>query len=308
MRLPAVVIAILLCVVTGIGAGAATDRQSTTSTASSPSLNTYVGTTPAPSELLQFLGAPSGTTAELIEWSLVFGSDSQYRLRAAYGKTMPNYPGIQRERKEVDRQGTVASVRGTKSNPAAFVIDLGGLAFVQVGPSILHLLTADRSLMIGNGSASFSLNRSSAAEPPRDPSLPPSGGEGSYTIDPVSTGPAVYGTFEGRTPCQRVALAMGRTVDPGCARLKWRLTLLQDPATQKPTTFRLEGSMFRADKQTGPWTISDRGVITLEDPNHTTLVSLLKVEDDALMFMDRANRLLVGNASFSYTLERRKRP
>ena len=168
MSPPATVFAILLCVVTGIGAGASADRQSTTISSSTPALNTYVGTTPAPPELLQFLGAPSGTTAQLIEWSLLFTSDSKYTLRAAYGNTMPNYPGIQRDRKEVERQGTVTLARGTKSNPAASVLDLGGLAFVHVGPSILHLLAADRSLMIGNGSASFSLNRSSATEPVPD--------------------------------------------------------------------------------------------------------------------------------------------
>jgi hypothetical protein len=36
------------------------------------------------------------------------------------------------------------------------------------------------------------------------------------------------------------------------------------------------------------------------------LVSLLKVNDDAVMFLDQSGNLLVGNASFSYTLERRK--
>ena len=291
MRLHTTVGAILLCLVSQTKPG-----------------GTFVGTTPASAELLQFLGAPAGTNAALIEWTLALTSSSQYTLRAVYGLTTPNYPGITRERRQVDRQGTWTTVKGTKLNASADVIDLGGLAFVRVGPAILHALSADRSLMIGNGSSSFSLNRSDAAEPAADPSLSTSGPEGSYTISPLSTGPTVYGVFEGRTPCQRVALALARTVDPGCARLKWRLTLYQNPDNETPTTFKLEGSMFRSDRLEGPWTISDKDVVRLEGPNRTTLVSLLKVDDDAVMFLDRSGSLLVGNASFSYTLERRKRP
>jgi hypothetical protein len=300
MRLHRVAIALLLCIVTGVGAAATKESQT------SP-VATFIGTTSANAELLQFLGAPPGTHAELIEWSLSLTSSSTYTLRASYGLTRPNYPGIQEDRRDVDRQGTWTAVKGTKSNASADVIDLGGLAFVRVGSSIVHALTADRSLMIGSGAWSFSLNRSEAAEPMPDPSLPTGGGEGSYTISPLATGPTVYGVFEGRTPCQGVARALARTVAPGCARLKWRLTLLQNPADQKPATFKLEGSLFRSDRLEGMWSISNTGIVTLHGPDRAPLVSLLEVDDDAMMFLDRSGNLLVGNASFSYTLERRKR-
>jgi hypothetical protein len=116
----------------------------------------------------------------------------------------------------------------------------------------------------------------------------------------------VYGVFEGRTPCQGVARILERAVAPGCAKLKWRLTLYQHPDYRRPTTFQLEGTMYRSDRVEGPYTTSDKGVITLERPNRTPLVTLLKVSDDAVMFLDQSGNLLVGNASFSYTLERRK--
>jgi hypothetical protein len=48
----------------------------------------------------------------------------------------------------------------------------------------------------------------------------------------------------------------------------------------------------------GSAAVSDKGVITLEGPNRTTLISLLEVSDDAVMFLDRSGNLLVGNASF----------
>ena len=302
MRLHITVVTILLCSVAGFGRAASARNQAN-------STGTFVGTTSAPAELLQFLGAPAGTKAELIEWALSLTPSSHYTLQASYGLTQPNFPGIQRDRHEINRKGTWAARNGTKWSPSEDVVDLGGLAFVRVGPYVLHVLSADRSLMTGNGSWSFSLNRIDAAEPAVDPSLPSTlGSEGSYTISPLSTGPTVFGVFEGRTPCQAVARLLARTVAPGCAKLKWRLTLYQNPDNRRPTTFKLEGTLYRSDRVEGPLTLSDKGVITLEGSNRTTLISLLKVTDDAVMFLDQSGNLLVGNASFSYTLERRKSP
>lgn len=107
----------------------------------------FVGTTPANADLLRFFGAPPSTSAELVEWSLTLTSSSQYTLRAGYGMTEANFPGIHRDRRDVERRGTWTAAKGTKWSSSEDVIDLGGLAFVRVGPSILHVLTADRSLM-----------------------------------------------------------------------------------------------------------------------------------------------------------------
>jgi hypothetical protein len=300
MRLRTAVVMIMLCVVMGIGQAASTTSQTN-------STGTFVGTTPASAELLEFFGAPAGTDAALVEWSLSLTSSFEYTLHASYGQTQPNFPGIQRDRHEVDRKGTWTARKGTKWSPSEDVIDLGGLAFVRVGPCVLHILSVDLSLMTGRGSSSFSLNRTDAAEPAGDPSLPSLlGPQGSYTISPLSTGPTVYGVFEGRTPCQAVSRLLARTVAPGCPKLKFRLTLYQNPDDLRPTTFKLEGTLYRSDRVEGPFTISDKAVITLEGPNRTTLISLLKVSDDAVMFLDQSGNLLVGNASFSYTLERRK--
>ena len=302
MRLHIPIVTILLCSVAGFGPAASAERQAS-------STSTFVGTTSAPAELLQFLGAPAGTNAELIEWALSLTAPAQYTLHASYGLTQPNFPGIQRDRHEVDRKGAWTASKGTKWRPSEDVVDLGGLAFVRVGPNVLHVLSADRALLIGNGAWSFTLNRLDAAEPAVDPSLPSMlGPGGSYTLSPLSTGSSVYGVFEGRTPCQGVARILAREVAPGCSKLKFRLTLYQNPDNRSPTTFKLEGTLYRSDRVDGPFTLSDKGVITLEGPNRRALISLLKVSDDAVMFLDQSGKLLVGNASFSYTLERRKAP
>jgi hypothetical protein len=300
MRLHVTIVTILLCSVAGLGR-AASDKSQANST------STFVGTTSAPAELLRFLGAPAGTNAELIEWVLSLAAPSRYTLHASYGLTQPNFPGIQRDRREVDRMGTWTARKGTKWSPSEDVVDLGGLAFVRVGPNILHVLSGDGALLTGNGAWSFTLNRLDAAEPAADPSLPSTlGPEGSYTLSPVSSGPSVYGVFEGRTPCLGVARILAREVAPGCSKLKFRLTLYQNPESKTATTFKLEGTLYRSDRVEGPFALSDKGVITLERPNRTALISLLKVSDDAVMFLDPSGKLLVGNASFSYTLERRK--
>ena len=67
MRLHITVVSILLCSVAGPGRAASATSQA-------DSTSTFVGTTSAPAELLQFLGAPAGAKAELIEWSLSLGT------------------------------------------------------------------------------------------------------------------------------------------------------------------------------------------------------------------------------------------
>ena len=98
MRQQTAVVMTLFCGVLGSGQAAATAAQTN-------SIGTFVGTTPASAELLTFFGAPPGTDAELAEWSLSLTSAFQYTLHVSYGQTQPNFPGIQRDRHEVDRKG-----------------------------------------------------------------------------------------------------------------------------------------------------------------------------------------------------------
>src|SRR5690349_13274044 len=113
------VVTVLLCAVAGFGRTEPARSQASQA-------GTFVGTTPAPALLLQFLGAPAGASAELIEWTLSLTSSSQYTLHAAYGLTEPNYPGIHKDRHELDRKGTWTSRKGTKWSPTEDVVDLGG--------------------------------------------------------------------------------------------------------------------------------------------------------------------------------------
>jgi hypothetical protein len=68
--------------------------------------------------------------------------------------------------------------------------------------------------MIGNGGWSFSLNRSATGLNHWSiPTLVTQQSSVSYTISPLSTGPSVYGVFEGRHAVSGVARAMRMTVE-----------------------------------------------------------------------------------------------
>src|SRR5262245_47849434 len=94
-------------------------------------------------------------------------------------------------------------------------------------------------------------------------------------------------------------------------KLKWVITLFQDPMTQRPTTYRIEGTLFRRNIREGRWTIRQG---TATDPHATVYeleptrsqagLSLLKGDDNVLFFLDGDREPFVGHADFSYTLNR----
>jgi hypothetical protein len=278
--------------------------------AQEPTVETFVGTTPGAPELLRFLGADAAKV-ELIEWKLTLQSNSavpRYSVSATIGNTQANFPGIARDIRQIQSTGSWSAAKGTRSDATADVIVIGNVSFVRLGPSIIHVLNPDRSLMTGNGGWSFSLNRSDRLEPYLDPRLADQGPSESYTLSPVSTGPSVYGVFEGRTPCQGGARAAGVTVDPSCAKVKWRVTLYQDPQTRTPSTFKVEGSLYRGARSEGRWTMAPGQPGTLPVIRLESSATFVQPDDNVLLFADRAGNPLVGNALLSYTLDRRKRP
>jgi hypothetical protein len=136
--------------------------------------------------------------------------------------------------------------------------------------------------------------------------------EMSYRISPLATGPAVFGVFEGRSPCQGIARELKIAVAAACTKAKWRVTLYQNPETLAPTVYKVEGSLHPSGASEGRWTLI-RG--TQKDPNAivyrleptTTEPSLflLKGDDNVLFLLDRNRSPLVGHGDFSYALNRR---
>ena len=211
------------------------------------------------------------------------------------------------------REGPWKIAKGTKSAPDAIVFELAGaVALVKVNHDILHVMNPDRSLMVGNGGWSYTLNRAESAEKPGDPDLAVNTPSQSYTISPVATGATVFGVFEGRSPWLGIARELKLTEDAGGIKAKWRVTLYHNPDTQAPTTYRVEGSLHRKGAREGKWTIqrgneTDRNAIVycLAPTATAPALYLLKGDDNVLFFLDQKQKPLVGHADFSYTLNRR---
>jgi len=120
----------------------------------------------------------------------------------------------------------------------------------------------------------------------------------------------LIGVFDGRTPCQELAKLLEETV-PDCTKIKWRLTLYKDSASQTTGTYELIGFMRqKRGPRIGRWHIT-KG--TAANPaaivyhlEHVTQAPLLlqKADDNLFYFLDKDKKLLVGNRDFSYALNR----
>jgi hypothetical protein len=284
----------------------------------------FVGSTPCLEPVRQLLQIHSGSEPEpeLMEWKLTFYQEpktmtpSRYELRCEYGLTAPGKPGLAKGLKTLELKGTWTSSKGTKSNPNATVYELhGAVNFLEVDSNVLHVLNTDRSLMLGTGGWSYTLNRAEQAEKAVDVRLLRSAPEMSYQISPLATGPTVFGIFEGRTPCHGIARQLNITSHVASTKVKWRVTLYQDPGTQNPTTYKVEGSLFRQTSREGNWTMT-RGtekdpealVYRLASAKDEPALLLLKGDDNVLFFLDQKRKPLVGHQEFSYTLNRRSGP
>lgn len=289
---------------------------------SSPAVfGVFAGSSPAGESIRPLLEIPRDADAELIEWKLTLHQDpktaapTDYHLEYKYGLTVPGKPGLGPIARAAERRGSWRIGKGTKGHPDAVTYDLNGAgSLFKVSDHVLHVLNGDRSLMIGTGGWSYTLNRSDASEARVDPSADTSPSE-SRTVSPVATGPSVFGIFEGRSPCQGIARELTIPVSAGCAKVKWRVTLYHDPESRTPATYKLETTLHRAGVREGRWTIErgaaadpDAVVYRLEPVRNEAALFLLRGDDNVLFLMDHKRRPLTANADFSYTLNRRKPP
>ena len=286
--------------------------------AAQPRTTVFVGSTPCGEGIRTVLTIPREADAELIEWelTLVDPADTRgaatYHLRYRFGPTRPNQPGLDATATSLERRGTWRVAANARRQPTAGVVALdNGLSLLKVSDTILHALAPDGSLMVGNGGWSYTLSRRDAVEKDVDTRLVAADTGDPDRTTSRATGPTVFGIFDGRTPCQGIARDLGVAARPGCWKAKWRLTLLHDPKTRQPTTYRLEGTLYGSRPREGSWRIvrgapalPDADVYVLGPVNGESPALLLKGDDRVLFFLDRNRRPLTGNARNAYTLDR----
>ncbi len=286
-------------------------------------LAVFAGVTPCSAQARPLPQIPPDADCEQMIWNIVFYHDPQtgtpttYQLNSAYGLSKPNTNDLVGGGTPIVMEGAWTIATGTKSDTDATVYQINPddpgttVSFLKVDENLLHVLNKEKELLVGNGAWSYTLNRMDNQNPlhsdvssdsfPEPPARPP--------LPPVPAGSTVFGVFDGRTPCHDLIVeAMQTAPFAGCLKIKLRLTLYQDNATNAPGGFLLMGTSTYRE---GTWTIlhgmdtnSDAVIYQLHLDDGQPPVSLLRVDENHLFLMDRAMNLMVGNQLFSYTLSR----
>ena len=131
----------------------------------------FVGSTPCTALPRDFLKIPSNAACECIRWQLtlrtgdVAGSRGTYVLVTIHGMSETNGHGFFQSGTKTETTGQWRTTVGRRADPRATVYQLQttdpprSLALVKIDENLLHPLTYDGQLMVGNDSWSFTLNR-----------------------------------------------------------------------------------------------------------------------------------------------------
>ncbi|HEY5838603.1 MAG TPA: hypothetical protein VIT19_06160 [Pyrinomonadaceae bacterium] len=280
----------------------------------------FVATSPCDAVSMAALKIPATAKCEMIKWHLTLFEDAKtltpttFELNCVYGLAEQGTLGLSKGGTKIGWKGSWKIVPGAGAN--AYELDRGvpngTMSFLKVDQNLLHLLDQDKSLAIGNAGWSYTLNRTGD----RGRNIKQAAGTSQLAFtttyaSQITTDSSMLGRFVGRSPCQDVARELSKVVTPDCIKVKWDLSLYQDPITLAPTTYKLRGTFFRERVREGKWTIvrgtktSPNAVIYQLDPdNPQGSLFLLRADSNILFFLDRDRNHLVGNANFSYTLNR----
>jgi hypothetical protein len=296
--------------------------STSTSPVISQILGVFEGITPCDRLNKPMPQIPAEVECEMMIWKVVLhyepgtGNPTTYEFNSTYGMSQPNTLGIAGGGTPIVMNGTWAIVKGTQADPAATVYQLNpddpetSVSFLKVTENILHILSSDQSLMVGNGGWSYTLNRTDNGSTAPAVTIPQSGADAPVPSPlPTPSNSSVFGAFQGRMPCHEAALAFAKiSLDYGCIKIKWGLTLYQDPATNRPTTFTFRGT---SSTQQGTWTIVQGTdlqpgsvIYQLTPAESQQPLSFLAVDSNNIYMLDNDLNLLVGDALFSYTLSR----
>lgn len=252
----------------------------------------YIGSTPANSPAVRgFLGIPLSDSVDFIRWNIVL-QDNKFSMKCNYGIGKPNTNGFMQGGKWVELNGVMR-----KENHYYYFLEAKNkiLGLLELSNSLLHLLDTDKTLLIGNGGWSYTLNREKGEVSPPT---------ANYLSKQIVLKDTVV--FQGRTPCWDFPLVNS---SPQCYKKKWLIVLYADPKTKQPTTYHLNGNSRGEGGTKGKWKIingkNGKVIYQLFSETEVTPLELLLLDENVLAFTDNKGQLLVGNEDFSYTLNRK---
>lgn len=249
----------------------------------------YTASTPAAPVIRSFLEIPATDSIDFIRWKLTL-LDNSYKLHCNYGIGKANTNGFQNGGKNIELSGELRK----EQNIYYLQNEHKALTLAELNTNLLHLLDADKSLLIGNGGWSFTLNNVS-------PIL-----SDQVNLVALPAGLKDSMVFDGRTPC-----AVPGMIAPGsqCYKIKWRVTFYANARTNQPLHYKILGTPWRKENgKAGTWKItsskSGKLMYQLNDEKGIAFIYLIKLDEHILVFTDADGKLLVGNEDFSYTLNR----
>jgi hypothetical protein len=284
----------------------------------------FEGNTPCDPGAKSLFQIPADSDCDQMIWSVTFNQDPQtenpttYVLKTAYGMSKQGTNDLVGGGTSITMEGKWTISTGTKSDADATVYQINPadpartLSFLKVNENLIHVLSKDNTMLVGNGAWSYTLDRMDnqspaslkVVNPPQPPTRPPA--------PPMPEGSSVFGVFDGRTPCHELVIEFTQNPSPSnCLKVKWRLTLYQDAATRSPSSYLFMGT---SNYREGSWTIvqgmdgdPNAVVYQLQVREAQQPISFLRVDENNLFMMDRSMNLLVGNELFSYTLSRNEK-
>lgn len=253
--------------------------------------NEYVGSTPAAHSLRNFLEISLVDSIDFIKWEFNVDGD-RYHLHCRYGIGRPSTNGFIDE-KAVNFEGSLIK----KEKKFELYHGKKVLSLWVINSNLLQVLDDHEEPLAGNGGYSYTLNKINSQ--PSD--------QFNYINKKHSVGTSQ--AFEGRTPCQELSVLLGFNKGPACDKLKWYVILNTDPKTGKPSGYIMNGTGYRKEKMAkGSWEITlgknGRRIYKLSPETQAPPIYLLEAGENLLLFTDDRGNLLVGNADFSYTLNK----
>ncbi len=248
----------------------------------------FVSSTPANFTVRSFLEIPATDSIDFVKWKLVLKKNT-YTLNCTYGISKPNTNDFINGGKTIELNGKVTK----EKNFYQLVNGIFVLNIIELNDNLLHLLSSDKLLLIGNGGWSYTLNNT----------FPSISDEINIQAKQSLLQDSIV--FDGRTPCNVPGVVSAGTE---CYKLKWRIILYADKLNNNTGTYKILGTAWlKGNGQTGSWTVATgkNGHIIYQLNNNNIVLNLLKLDENILLFTDGNGNLLIGNEDFSYTLNRK---
>ncbi len=266
----------------------------------------YTASTPCDAELKLHLGIDTIATIDFVRWQITLyhqkPEQGQFELKINYGLGQNNTLGFINggESRQFKGQYTTSpDAQGPIIHLQASGLDLH---LRQIHSNLLHFLDDQNQLRIGNGGWSYCLNRQ-----------PVLLSQKVFFVKTLAFSlfkkDQLQATYDGRTPCAEMSKALDLGTSSACIKLKWRITFQQTEANSQAGTFVMKRIFRQADQTNGQWMVQNQGenpVLKLQFEGMNQSMSLMQIGEGVLIFLDPQGQPYVGNADFSFGLNRKK--